>query len=436
MNNLLILSHSTINSCSKDMKVFQKGAWFALGLVSTTVFVSLQNFGQFPLAGKAQTNPSKTTLRVALFPYIPDAADDKYNKLTTKIETEFEKKNPSVDLVLKPIDSNEDGFYELDTLKKWLTDSPANNGYQLVEIDTLLLGDLVKANVIQAWNVPKTQPDWHPAGQKAVTINNQIYGIPHWLCGHFIFSRAKSVVKAKSITELLFALNQVNPNTPNVAGDLRGSWNLPALYLDAWADTYGLDKVASAISPQLDPNVMQPFKAFSKECVTNGKNPCLDDTYHDNADLSAKDFAEGKVDAFFGYSERLNYILKQGASTKDVKIASAPLGRGKRPLLFVDAFVLSKDCDKACQKAAASFVSYINAPQTQEWILMSQDAGKKAIPRYVIPATLSAFQRPKVKQDPYYNSIKTEIKNALPYPNSGFPTIREQMSDRILQELQ
>ncbi|MBD2499306.1 extracellular solute-binding protein [Anabaena azotica] len=418
------------------MKVFQKGAWFALGLASTTVFVSLQNFGQFSLAGKAQTNPNKTTLRVALFPYIPDAADDKYNKLITRIETEFEKNNPSVDLVLKPIDPNEEGFYELDTLKKWLTDSPANNGYDLVEVDTLLLGDIVKANVIQAWNVPKNQPDWHPAGQKAVTVNNQIYGIPHWLCSHFIFSRDKSVVEAKSITELLSTLNQVNPNTPNVAGDLRGSWNLPALYLDAWADTYGADKVASAISPNLAPDVIQPFKAFSQECVTNGKNPCLDDTYHNNADLSAKDFAEGKVDAFFGYSERLNFILKQGVSNTDVKIASAPLGQGKRPLLFVDAFVLQKDCNQACKKAATSFVTYINAPQTQEWILMSQDAGKKAIPRYVIPATLSAFQTPKVKQDPYYKVIKSEIQNGLPYPSSGFPESRKQMSDRILQALQ
>lgn len=417
------------------MQLFQKSAWFALGLISTSIFVSIQSIDEFHQVGKAQISPKKNTLRVALFPYIPDTADDKYNKLLQRIETEFEKKNPSIDLVLKPL-TDDDGFYELDTLKKWLTESPANNGYDLVEIDTLLLGDLVKSNVIQAWNVPQTQPDWHPAGRSAVTLNKRIYGIPHWLCGHFIFSRDQSVVKAKSITELIFALDQVNPNTPNVAGDLRGSWNLPALYIDAWADTYGLDKVASAISPNLDQVVIQKFKAFSQECVTNGKNPCLDETYHNDFDLSAKDFAEGKVDAFFGYSERLNFILKQGANTRDVKIASAPFGLGKHPILFVDAFVLRKDCNKTCQKAAASFAAYMNTPQTQEWILMSQDAGTKAIPRYLLPATLSAFQTPKVKQDPYYKVLKSEITNGLPYPNSGFPAIRRQMNNSILKELQ
>ncbi|MBD2680598.1 MULTISPECIES: extracellular solute-binding protein [Nostoc] len=417
------------------MKVFHKSALFVLGLISTSIFVSITRIGEFNQVGKAQISPSKNTLRVALFPYIPDTANDKYSKLVKRIETEFEQKNPSIDLVLKPL-TDDDGFYEPDTLKKWLTESPANNGYHLVEIDTLLLGDLVKSNVIQRWNAPLTQHDWHPAARSAVTVNNQIYGVPHWLCSHFIFSRDKSVVEAKSISQLLTALNRLNPKIPNIAGDLRGSWNLPALYLDAWADTYGLNKVASAISPNLDPVVMQSLKAFSKECVTNGKNPCLDETYHDDFDLSAKDFAKGKVDAFFGYSERLNFILAQGASARDIKIASAPFGRGKHPLLFVDAFVLRKDCDQACQKAASSFVAYINAPSTQEWILMSQDAGKKAIPRYLLPATLSVFQTPKVKQDPYYKVLKSEITNALPYPNSGFPAIREQMNNSILKELQ
>ncbi|QSJ18996.1 hypothetical protein JYQ62_09780 [Nostoc sp. UHCC 0702] len=152
--------------------------------------------------------------------------------------------------------------------------------------------------------------------------------------------------------------------------------------------------------------------------------------------MSAKNFADGKVDAFFGYSERLNFILKQGTSTRDVKIASAPIGEGKHPILFVDAFVLRQDCEKACQKAAAQFVKYINAPQTHEWILMSQDAGKKAIPRYLLPATLSAFETPKVKLDPYYKILKSETKNGLSYPSSGFPEIRGQMRDNIVQELQ
>ncbi|BAY46336.1 thiaminase-1 [Scytonema sp. HK-05] len=414
------------------MKFFQKSTWLTLSLFST-ILLSCLSIASFPNNGKAQKSLSKNILRVALYPYIPDAANDKYRELLQRIETEFEGKNPDIDLVLKPI--KDDGFYELDTLKTWLTESPSNNGYHLVEIDTLLLGDLVELNLIQAWNAPSTQSDWHPAGKRGVTLNNQVYGIPHWLCGNFIFSRDKSVVKAKSITELLPALDQVNPKTPNVAGNLTG-WDLPTLYLDAWADTYGLDEIASAISTSNpDKVVMQSFNKFSKECVTNGKNPCLDGTYND-ANLSAKNFADGKVDTFFGYSERLNFILKEGVNTKDVKISSIPLGQRKNPILFVDAFVLRNDCNKACQEAAAKFVAYMNAPQTHEWILMSQDAGNQAIPRYLIPATLSAFQTPEVRQNSYYRVIESETKKGLPYPNSGFTKIREEMEKNILNELE
>ncbi|WP_181406977.1 hypothetical protein [Cylindrospermopsis raciborskii] len=33
---------------------------------------------------------------------------------------------------------------------------------------------------------------------------------------------------------MLNILTAITPDTPNLAGDLTGSWNLPALYLDGW----------------------------------------------------------------------------------------------------------------------------------------------------------------------------------------------------------
>jgi thiamine pyridinylase len=384
---------------------------------------------------QTQTPTPKTQLRVALFPYIPDVADDNNATLLARIEREFESKNPTVDLILRPLDKVNDDFYDPGTLKNWLTTEPANGGYDLVEVDTVLLGLLVSDKLVAQWSTAPPMSDWHPAGRSASSVNGSLYGVPHWLCGHFIFSRDKRVVKVKNVTALLAALDKTNPNVTNLAGDLIGSWNLSALYLDAWADTHGPDGVASAVTPVLDQAVMGPFRLFSKQCEAGGKNPCIDGAFHDN-DLSAQQFTEGKADAFLGYSERLNYMMRHGGKPSEIKIESAPLGEGKRPILFVDAFVLRRDCGASCQDAASRFAAYMNAPETQEWVLMGRDKNTDAVPRYLLPATDSAFKAPLVSRNEYFKTLRKEIKGGAPFPVSGLPAAKGDMRDAILKELQ
>jgi len=384
--------------------------------------------------GQAQTSPTKTQLRVALFPYIPDAVGEKNVEMLARIEREFEARNPTVDLVLRPLDKINDDFYDEATLTNWLRTEPAKGGYDLVEVDTVVLGQLISLNLVAPWNDPPGMSDWHPVGKAASAVNGKLYGVPNWLCGHFIFTRDKQIAKAKSVTALLAAFDKADPNIPNLVGDLVGSWNMPALYLDAWADTYGTSGVASAITPTLDPTVMKTFKLFSKQCEIGGKNPCLGPEFNDN-DVSAQEFATGKADAFLGYSERLNYILRNGGRAGQVRISSAPLGEGKRPLLFVDVFVLRHDCGASCQQAASRFAAYMNAPETKEWILMGRDKNTDAVPRYVIPATLSAFETPRVKKDDYYRSLRKEIDGGAPYPANGLPAARTAIRNAIVKEL-
>lgn len=384
--------------------------------------------------GQAAADDGRKPLRVALFPYIPDAAGDSYAKMLSRVEKEFEAENPSVDLILKPM--TDDGFYEMEKLTEWLTNDPNGGGYHLVEVDTLLLGDLVNANLAAEWQSPPNASDWLPAGFKGVNVGGKVYGVPHWLCGHFIFARDKKITKAKTVTGLLKALNSADPAVPNIAGVLTGSWNMPALYLDAWVDTYGPQNVVSAISTNLDAAVIRSFKLFSRQCEATGKNPCLDGTFGDDNDLSAKQFAEGKADAFFGYSERLNFILRRGPGGARLHLASAPLGEGKRPLLFVDAFVMRRDCDASCREAATKFAAYMNRPQTHEWVLMSLDAGASAVPRYLLPATRSAYKTSRVRRDRYYRTLRKEIEGGHAYPVSGLPAVRKKMRDEILKQLQ
>ncbi|WP_177169547.1 hypothetical protein [Cylindrospermopsis raciborskii] len=178
---------------------------------------------------------------------------------------------------------------------------------------------------------------------------------------------------------------------------------------------------------------MTSFRKFAQNCQVGDVNPCFDK--YSDLDSGAAAFVNNEVDAFFGYSERLNYILKN-SSNSDVQLSSLPLSEGSNPLLFADALVLRKDCDQTCENAANTFAAYLDNPDTQEWILSSKDAGENAVPRYLIPATYSAFTTNSLAKDSYYQTLEKVVKNADAYPNSGFAEIRKTLKKAILQELQ
>jgi thiamine pyridinylase len=128
--------------------------------------------------------------------FIPDAAGDQFRFLRQRIKKEFEAKNPTLELWPKDLDPADDPY----TVKSdnphrigaWLrspiSDDPAKSGYHLVEADMVVLGELVRQNLIRAWEHEPTLTDWQPAAEDAVRIDGKTYGIPHWLCGDFVFS--------------------------------------------------------------------------------------------------------------------------------------------------------------------------------------------------------------------------------------------------------
>jgi thiamine pyridinylase len=62
---------------------------------------------------------------------------------------------------------------------------------------------------------------------------------------------------------------------------------------------------------------------------------------------------------------------------------------------------------------------------------MGLDGGSDAIPRYLIPATKSAWETSRVKADPYYLAIQVVIREAQAYPNVGVEPIRRSMRNQI-----
>lgn len=383
----------------------------------------------------------KVTLRVPLYPYIPDSAGDGFKALTARIEKDFEASHPNIDLVLNPACDQAVDFYDPDGIAKSLKGESAC-AYDVIETDTALLGELVASGALRPWpRVPAEWVQYHPSGLTASKMpsDTALYGVPHWLCNHFIMSRSESVQQAKTSTALVQALEALGTPEPGLAGDMLGSWNLPSLYLDGWSDKYGGEALRTAVTTSsYDSGVLDSMHAVVRTCTgADGKNPCIDGTYHldENFDLPAQLFAQGKVDATLGYSERLHTIIKSlpaGSSASAIKISSAPLGSGSTPILFTDSYLLGVHCTDDCEKAALAFADFMSQPGTYEWILMSEDAPAAGrVPRYLLPAVLDAYDMPNVKADPFFPTLSTLTRSGVPFPNGGLYGIRKQMEADI-----
>jgi thiamine pyridinylase len=119
-----------------------------------------------------------------------------------------------------------------------------------------------------------------------------------------------------------------------------------------------------------------------------------------------------------------------------ILIAPAQMGRGKHPLLFTDAFVLRRQAPTEVEAAARFFVSFMNSQAVQEMILMSGDVSPTAIPRYLLPATMSTFEAPRIKEDRFYQELKRAISVADPFPNTGFLNTRKALRDLLKTRLE
>lgn len=85
--------------------------------------------------------------------------------------------------------------------------------------------------------------------------------------------------------------------------------------------------------------------------------------------------------------------------------------------------------------AARRFVAYINAPSTFEWIHLNKDAEEgKSVPRYLIPATVSAFQETAIGRDPVMSQIWPLLGEGTFFPQRRLPGLRRAMGAAVEAE--
>ena len=125
-------------------------------------------------------------LSILLYPWVPD-----YDHISSVIETEFENQNPTIDLIIS--EQNWD-YYDQGGLDKQ---------YDVYELDTIFLPDFIAKSRVQALDVYKLDNKFNESFDFAIEGSkwgDSVYGVPHWVCGLFLFyfSHDKEVASSQN----------------------------------------------------------------------------------------------------------------------------------------------------------------------------------------------------------------------------------------------
>lgn len=339
-----------------------------------------------------------TILKVAPFPYLPDSVGDNLTSLLEFIETQFEAVYPNVTLQLRPMNTT-NGFYHLPTLSQWLASD--GSGYDVVEIDTVLLGDLVVAGLITPqFVISDKYSDWISPSMNAVQFNQAIYGYPHIMCATFLFTRDDHIASVTTIDQLIEVLKDTSMESYRIVGNLNSSWVLPVLWIKSHQDSSNSrsDLLAFALH-DYENQSFESLRKLARLCDRTGStNLCLDGTFQTNRDMPALLFAQKQAKTMLGYSEDLFRILRHSSpeSYNDIKIIPIPVGTlYNAPLLTTDAYVFRRNMSADVLDAARAFVEFMGTPRMQAALVASGDSPQSnTLPRYVLPMSKSAYNEP------------------------------------------
>lgn len=273
--------------------------------------------------------------------------------------------------------------------------------YHAIEIDSMILGDVQEA--IQP--APVLDRLWFDRATEGMSLDGTLYGVPHWTCGFFMFTYDFELSEVFRASELVAAMDAAGYT---LGGQMKGTWDTPAIYLDAVRDADSHADLSAAMDlSALDEAVLGDIRSVVARC---GEGACEDD--------DVKPFLNGEVDVFFGYSERLNAMIQEGdPDLEALRIITAPLGDGDWPVSFTDGLVVSKTCTGRCLEAFTAFADFYTRDATYDTLLLGKDT-EAGVPRYLLPASATAMVN-AVLADRFYTQLEVELRDVRPLPNQG-----------------
>ena len=207
---------------------------------------------------------TKVSLKVGIYPYIPDLNGDELKGLREFIKQEFEKEHPDINLTVIT-DWNP---YSVEKVADCL--SSHAESFDIVEMDTVLLGEVVDKGVVQRLDLARFDLDnaLFPAAVDAVTYKGNCYGVPTLNCANFLMELIASDVPI-SDSEILCSLEKGDHSIKDLrkvirryhglfegvsplVGNFRGKWELPLMFVDAYIDKHGKDSADEGVDAPID----------------------------------------------------------------------------------------------------------------------------------------------------------------------------------------
>jgi thiamine pyridinylase len=374
----------------------------------------------------------KRKFTAVLFPYIPDSGGDNFASLVANLEEGFEEvmKFGGQDIDLEIIMDQDMDLYDFDILEILLGTGP--DSVDMVELDTLLLGELVSREMVQPLPFKLDDFGLPSTALKAAVVNSTFYGVPTYLCGNFIYSWDEEIVNVRTGQGLIdFLTRDLKRGVLPLIGNFHGSWTLPSFYVDAWGDTHTNDprEVAGSLNLPLDQATMETFKKVVNLCGPEG-GLCLTGNHDDNT-WAESAFARKSANGFVGYSERLFFILQAQRQIQDdggtlPSVISAPMGVNSNPVMFVDSLVLNPSCSGQCAQDAEYFSAYMSSLDVRNMIAFSLnwDEEPEAPTRYLLQALESFYEDTLASENPVYQQLAEFVFQSEALPNGGFPQAR------------
>ena len=370
-------------------------------------------------------------LRVSIFPYIPDLAGDKLLGLRNYIANKFEEAT-----AIKVDVSSEPDPYDLRSLKsKYL--SSGSDAYDIMEVDTILLRELVKSDKVKMLDSVDTR-DFFNWCVQSVTVGDYVYGAPTLQCASFlmeIVSHNHAPLKAllkdgHSFEQLKSTLGRQQEDGYQIllAGDFRGtSRQLPMFYLDAYVDQHeeSYCRVCEEIdAPVCDSKLIESMTEFTDYGKLTCKNgPDFHRTFHEHPKVLIKDVVDIPHILMYSYSECLGEMMACTASKKKHKrtlqIISPPLETSNYLITYTDALVVNKCSDPSRIDDIAKFVEFYTSLDFRTSYAFGHDLPPRIhSPRYVLPARTDFFTETAAAGDEYYHLFhKTLVRHAIPATN-------------------
>ena len=331
-----------------------------------------------------------TTLRVALYPYVPE----RY-AVFALLAREFQRRNPGVVLDLVEVDPKKD-YYE-----DGLLDLEAD----VYEIDSILLTDMLGKIVPLSVSLANFSPE----AVEAVTRNGQVYAVPHWLCGNFLFYRKDNVAVRNAVTwnDLITALGQ---QKRAMLFDLFGRLTIGEWYMTVLADRLGVSAAQKEIlkSEVPDSSAINDLDTILSACPAGF---CRSKPLHDRTGSYARAFVRGEAAAYVGYSETMHFgvqetidncgIGKACLSPDEIAIRRLPSLNGSSSnegIGWVDGLAVSSKLDENKKLLALKFIEFATSEDGFKVVL---EPGWMEAPRYLLPAR----QGLTIKDAPLYPDL-------------------------------